>query len=53
MLTFFSADLLKNKSRPEAAAEGAAAWVLSEREMRERLKREREQREQQEQEEVC
>ncbi|KAI5123305.1 hypothetical protein M0805_009326 [Coniferiporia weirii] len=37
--------LLKNKSRPEAAAEGAVAWVLSEREMRERLKREREARE--------
>ncbi|THH05072.1 hypothetical protein EW145_g5057 [Phellinidium pouzarii] len=37
--------LLKNKSRPEAAAEGAAAWVQSEREMRERLKREREARE--------
>ncbi|TDL21625.1 hypothetical protein BD410DRAFT_804019 [Rickenella mellea] len=37
--------LLKNKSRPEAAAEGAAAWVVSEREMRERLKREREARE--------
>ncbi|EJD05988.1 P-loop containing nucleoside triphosphate hydrolase protein [Fomitiporia mediterranea MF3/22] len=37
--------LLKNKSRPEAAAEGAAAWVISEREMRERLQREREARE--------
>jgi chaperone BCS1 len=38
-------DLLKNKSRPEAAAEGAAEWVSSEREMRERLAREREARE--------
>ncbi|KAH8117485.1 P-loop containing nucleoside triphosphate hydrolase protein [Phellopilus nigrolimitatus] len=37
--------LLKNKSRPEAAAEGANAWVLSERDMRERLQREREARE--------
>lgn len=38
-------DLLKNKSRPESAAEGARAWVESEREMRERLQREREARE--------
>ncbi len=38
-------DLLKNKSRPEDAAEGAAAWVVSEREMKERLKKEREARE--------
>jgi len=34
--------LLKNKSRPEDAAKNAAPWVISEREMRERLKRERE-----------
>ncbi|KAF8444830.1 hypothetical protein L210DRAFT_318091 [Boletus edulis BED1] len=34
--------LLRNKSQPEAAAEGAAAWVVSEREMRERLKKEKE-----------
>lgn len=38
-------DLLRNKSQPEAAAEGAAAWVVSEREMRERLKKEKEARE--------
>lgn len=38
-------DLLKNKSRPEAAAQEAAAWVQSERAMREKLKREREARE--------
>ncbi|KAI0694286.1 hypothetical protein BC835DRAFT_1415431 [Cytidiella melzeri] len=34
--------LLKNKSRPEDASKKAAAWVVSEREMRERLKKERE-----------
>ncbi|CCM03890.1 uncharacterized protein FIBRA_06041 [Fibroporia radiculosa] len=37
--------LLKNKSRPEAAASDAAEWVVSERELRERLKKEREARE--------
>ncbi|ESK91490.1 mitochondrial chaperone bcs1 [Moniliophthora roreri MCA 2997] len=37
--------LLKNKSRPEAAAEEAAAWVQSEREMKEKLKREKAKRE--------
>ena len=37
--------LLKNKSRPECAASAAAAWVVSERELRERLKREKEARE--------
>jgi len=37
--------LLKNKSRPEAAAEGAAAWVISERALREKLKKEREAKE--------
>ncbi|KAJ8488643.1 hypothetical protein ONZ51_g3441 [Trametes cubensis] len=37
--------LLKNKSRPEAAAQEAAAWVESERALRERLKKEREARE--------
>ncbi|KAL5532989.1 hypothetical protein ACEPAF_4763 [Sanghuangporus sanghuang] len=37
--------LLKNKSRPETAAEGAKAWVQSERDLRERLQREREARE--------
>ncbi|KAI9508031.1 hypothetical protein F5148DRAFT_1284490 [Russula earlei] len=37
--------LLKNKSRPEAAAEGAAAWVIAERELREKLKKEREAKE--------
>ena len=45
-------DLLKNKSRPEEAAEGAAAWVVSEREMKERLKKEREARELKEMSEV-
>jgi chaperone BCS1 len=34
--------LLKNKSRPENAAEGAAAWVITERVLREKLKKERE-----------
>ena len=52
MRSFLPVDLLKNKSRPEAAASGAADWVKSEREMRERLKREREAREVKEQEEV-
>ncbi|KAJ7657327.1 P-loop containing nucleoside triphosphate hydrolase protein [Mycena polygramma] len=37
--------LLKNKSRPEAAATEAAAWVVAEREMRERLKKEKEAKE--------
>ncbi|KAJ6483980.1 P-loop containing nucleoside triphosphate hydrolase protein [Mycena sanguinolenta] len=37
--------LLKNKSRPEAAAMEAAVWVVAEREMRERLKKEKEARE--------
>ena len=47
-----SADLLKNKSRPEAAAEGAAAWVISERELREKLKKEREAKERELEKEV-
>ncbi|KAI0043678.1 P-loop containing nucleoside triphosphate hydrolase protein [Auriscalpium vulgare] len=34
--------LLKNKSRPETAASGAAGWVISERELRAKLKKERE-----------
>lgn len=38
------ADLLKNKSQPEAAANEASAWVVSEREMKERLKREKDAR---------
>lgn len=38
-------DLLKNKSQPEAAASGAAEWVITEREMRERLQREKEAKE--------
>ncbi|KAK7692182.1 hypothetical protein QCA50_003805 [Cerrena zonata] len=37
--------LLKNKSRPEDAANGAAAWVISERQLKERLRKEREARE--------
>jgi len=47
-----SADLLKNKSRPEAAAEGAAAWVISERALREKLKKEREAKEREQEKEV-
>ncbi|TFY77880.1 hypothetical protein EWM64_g6131 [Hericium alpestre] len=37
--------LLKNKSRPETAASEAAAWVVSERELKEKLKKEKEQKE--------
>lgn len=51
VLTTF-ADLLKNKSRPEAAANEAAGWVTSERELREKLRKEREARELKEKEEV-
>ncbi|GLB35436.1 putative P-loop containing nucleoside triphosphate hydrolase protein [Lyophyllum shimeji] len=40
--------LLRNKSQPEAAANGVEEWVRSEREMRERLKREKEEREEKE-----
>lgn len=40
--------LLKNKTRPEAAALEAGEWVISEREMRERLKREKEERDRKE-----
>ncbi|CAK5266908.1 unnamed protein product [Mycena citricolor] len=43
--------LLKNKSRPAAAANEAAAWVAGEREMRERMAREKEAREGREREE--
>ena len=45
-------DLLKNKSRPENAAEGAAAWVITERELREKLKKEREAKERELEKEV-
>jgi hypothetical protein len=45
-------DLLKNKSRPESAAEGAAAWVITERELREKLKKEREAKERELEKEV-
>lgn len=45
-------DLLKNKSRPEHAANEAVAWVESERAMREKLKKEREARELKEKQEV-
>jgi chaperone BCS1 len=48
----YSADLLKNKSRPEAAAEGAAAWVITERTLREKLKKEREAKEREQEKEV-
>jgi chaperone BCS1 len=44
--------LLKNKSQPEVAANEAGNWVISEREMRERLKREKEEREAKEKLEV-
>lgn len=44
--------MLKNKSRPEAAAHGAAAWVISERELREKLRKEREARKAEEEREV-
>ncbi|PPQ97227.1 hypothetical protein CVT26_000753 [Gymnopilus dilepis] len=37
--------LLKHKAQPDAAANGVVAWVLGEREMREKLKKEREARE--------
>ncbi|KAL4073818.1 hypothetical protein V8B97DRAFT_1936586 [Scleroderma yunnanense] len=37
--------LLRNKSNPEGAASGAAAWVASERELRDRLSKEKEARE--------
>ncbi|KAH7888909.1 hypothetical protein F5I97DRAFT_764989 [Phlebopus sp. FC_14] len=37
--------LLRNKSQPEAAANGVPAWVISERELRERLRKEKEARE--------
>ncbi|KAF5386920.1 hypothetical protein D9615_001920 [Tricholomella constricta] len=40
--------LLKNKSQPEAAANGVGEWVIAERDMRERLKREKEEREEKE-----
>jgi mitochondrial chaperone BCS1 len=43
---------LKNKSKPEEAANGVGAWVVSEREMKERLKREKEEREEKEKIEV-
>ncbi|KAH9986217.1 hypothetical protein BJV74DRAFT_775047 [Russula compacta] len=43
--------LLKNKSRPEAAAEGAAGWVVTERELREKLKKEREAKEREQEKE--
>jgi hypothetical protein len=47
-----STDLLKNKSRPESAAGGAAAWVITERELREKLKKEREAKEREMEKEV-
>lgn len=37
--------LLRNKSNPEGAASGTAAWVTSERELRDRLSKEKEARE--------
>ncbi|KAI0033521.1 P-loop containing nucleoside triphosphate hydrolase protein [Vararia minispora EC-137] len=44
--------LLKNKSRPETAASEAAAWVISERQLREKLRKEREARKLEEEKEV-
>ncbi|KAF8525274.1 P-loop containing nucleoside triphosphate hydrolase protein [Hysterangium stoloniferum] len=52
-LCAFGLDLLKNKSRPEAAAKEAAQWVITERELRERLQREKEEKERKEKIEVC
>jgi hypothetical protein len=46
-------DLLRNKSQPEASADGVVEWVKSEREMRERLKREKEAKEAKEKLDVC
>ena len=46
-------DLLKYKAQPDAAANGVEDWVVSEREMRERLKREKEAREVREKALVC
>ncbi|KZT23168.1 hypothetical protein NEOLEDRAFT_1137045 [Neolentinus lepideus HHB14362 ss-1] len=37
-------DLLKNKSRLEAAADGAPSWVISERELKEKLRKKKEAR---------
>jgi chaperone BCS1 len=37
--------LLKNKTRPEAAASDAGKWVIAERELREKLARQKEERE--------
>jgi len=37
--------LLKNKTRPQSAADDASAWVISERELKARLQREKEERE--------
>jgi chaperone BCS1 len=45
--------LLKNKSRPEAAAREAEQWVISERDLKERLQREKEEKERKEKIEVC
>ena len=45
-------DLLKNKSRPEAAAAEAGRWVIDERALKEKLKKEREARELKEKQEV-
>lgn len=41
---YFFADLLKHKSQPDVAADSAAEWVVSEREMKERLKKEKEEK---------
>ncbi|KZP29371.1 hypothetical protein FIBSPDRAFT_947002 [Athelia psychrophila] len=45
MLMRVLVDLLEDKSNPEAAANEVVAWVLGERELRERLAREKEMRE--------
>ena len=44
---------MKYKAQPDAAANGVEDWVVSEREMRERLKREKEAREVREKALVC
>ncbi|PIL30280.1 transporter [Ganoderma sinense ZZ0214-1] len=44
--------LLRNKTRPRECVEEVAAWVVSEREMREKLKKEKEEREAKEKKEA-
>lgn len=48
----YGLDLLRKKSDPEAAANDAAAWVISERETREKMAKDKEAKEQKAKEEV-